>query len=195
MSFFSNASPSPETPRRWRDKLSAYETPIAGLQAGLSPASSSKFSVDSGVDDLFDSPPKIKSFKAEIKIRRNSESVPEVDESERAESIFHDVPDKAPTSPTEEKPARKLMPEDPFANEHSKILFEAIDQLLTCGSHEFLSVPQVQTPLTLSSAPVFYSLSSCLPIASHSLRHSELTAPSSSLWEDSPPESPHSCRV
>lgn len=147
MFSFSNNSPLPQTPERRRQKLSVRDTSVEGPSAGLSPALSSKSSADSGVDDLFDSPLKMKTPKGAPSVSRDSESESEVEENESDKTINQDGLESTQDSLAEEKPTRKLMPEDPFETEQSKILFEAIDQLLTCGSHEFLSVPQVSCPM------------------------------------------------
>lgn len=67
-------------------------------------------------------------------------------------TISQTDPESEPQTPTDTGPSIKpelirrssiLLADDPFGSEYSKLLFEAIDRLRTCGAGQDLDLPQV----------------------------------------------------
>lgn len=138
---FGSAIKPSGTPESTAQSPAADNSPASHLNFGFSPKSAS----DSGVEDVFDSPIKAEtvdnaafSSPTQFKFLVEEES-----EEENQGDTLHEPSDGSATPVAEEMPAGKAIPDDPFASEHSRILFEAIDELQTYGSSEFLDIPQV----------------------------------------------------
>ncbi|KAF4453029.1 hypothetical protein F53441_4260 [Fusarium austroafricanum] len=58
------------------------------------------------------------------------------------EDVFHDSPTSVATPPPDDNVKQEVMPEDPFDNQHNRILFDAIDALQSFGAGD-LSIPQL----------------------------------------------------
>lgn len=118
----------------------ADSSPSSRLNFGFSPKSAS----DSGVEDVFDSPIKAKIVNnAAYTSPTQFKFLVEDSEEENQGDTLHEPSDGSATLVAEEMLTGKAIPDDPFASEHSRILFEAIDELQTYGSSEFLDIPQV----------------------------------------------------
>ena len=66
----------------------------------------------------------------------------------RAQNTEQGQQPKSPSSPSKESKVSlsrdiQLLSEDPFGSEQSKALFDAIDELRTCGAGQDLELPQV----------------------------------------------------
>ena len=134
---------SPQTPPKRRGRFSARFSSFDDTPSGLSPGPISSSVSDSGVEDLFDSPLKKKDTKITQETPVRAKPVTDMDESKEQGERHHDSSDGSQTPLGGEEPSGKMLPDDPFASEHSRILFEAIDELQTYGSSEFLDIPQV----------------------------------------------------
>lgn len=137
---FGSAVKSPGTSGSAAQSPAVNSSPSSRLNFGFSPKSAS----DSGVEDLFDSPIKIRTVNSTVDTSpiQIKLTVEESDE-ENQRDTHRESSDGSATPVAEEMPTWKTIPDDPFASEHSKILFEAIDELQTYGSSEFLDIPQV----------------------------------------------------
>ena len=115
-----------------------------------SPASSSRVSSDSGIDVFSDSSPdkgKMRAGKSPYQLFAVPETSPEQSSpsfgsllSEARASVSSDTTEVARTGAED---SSKALLEDPFDNEYSRILFEAIDKLHSSGNPEGLNLPQV----------------------------------------------------
>ena len=54
-----------------------------------------------------------------------------------------DMKNKSMPEEDQDTPTVRTIPDNPFDNEQSRILFDAIDQLQSWGSGKFLNIPQV----------------------------------------------------
>ncbi|CAM1507917.1 Fc.00g047650.m01.CDS01 [Cosmosporella sp. VM-42] len=132
----------PQTPPRRKARFSVREPLAEDPQAGLSPSAGS--TSDSGVEDVFDSPLKPKALTAGKLLPPKNVSRSEAKDVEaEEEEQKHEALKGTTSSLADEVSCQTLMPENPFDSEHSKILFNAIDQLQSFGSSDYLKTPQL----------------------------------------------------
>ena len=144
-----SASPSPVTPNSTSSRARLSPRPSTYSDAP-SPASSSRMSSDSGIDVFSDSSPdkgKMRADESDHQLFAVPETSPEQSSlssgahlSEAGASSSSDAGEVARTGAED---SSKALLEDPFENEYSRILFDAIDKLHSSGNPEGLNLPQV----------------------------------------------------
>ena len=64
----------------------------------------------------------------------------------------------SPPSTENSRKAEELLDKDPFGNEKSKKLFEAIDELRSCGAGQDIALPQVRIPFPSTDSKLYHPL-------------------------------------
>lgn len=157
-STLSHESPSPQDrPSTPPSILSPSKLPFASLSTASSRAGDSPTSArDSGVEDMHGSPtPKSRKTKVEIpqvQVTEQTDFSAGSDEGREDQDQTGNLQacDTENTSGSEIASGKvvasedaRIIADDPFENEESRIMFDAIDKLQSWQVSEFLTIPQV----------------------------------------------------